>query len=53
MVIRSRLPRVKLGWNPFKDEKTQLLEKFNEAVNAEDPQNAQLCYEELKIRGFI
>ncbi len=53
MVIRSRLQRVKLGWNPFKDEKTQLLERFNEAVKNEDTQNADLYYQEMKERGFI
>lgn len=53
MARRSRLPRVKLGWNPFKDEKTQLLEKFNEAVKVGDSPNAQMYYDEMKERGII
>jgi hypothetical protein len=50
MVRRFRLPRLSL--HPFKDEKEDLLERFNEAVKANNPEDAKLYYEELKQRGF-
>lgn len=56
MVTRSRLPKLKLNWNPFnpfKDEKTQLLERFHKAVQNGNSQEAQACYDDMKFRGFI